>query len=43
MSILSDSHVVPDLLAVGAKSVGLYFARYTYRDLSVDSGLNFGE
>lgn len=35
--------VVPDLHAVGTKSVGPHFARYTYRELTVEGGFDFGE
>lgn len=34
---------VPDLHAVGTKSVGPYFSRYTYRELAVDGGFDFGD
>ncbi|WP_236240140.1 type ISP restriction/modification enzyme [Streptomyces sp. CC228A] len=34
---------VPDLHAVGTKSVGPYFARYTYRELQVEGGFDFGD
>ncbi|MFB4194961.1 DEAD/DEAH box helicase [Streptomyces carpaticus] len=34
---------VPDLHAVGTKSVGPHFARYTYRELTVEGGFDFGE
>lgn len=34
---------VPDLHAVGTKSVGPHFARYTYRELNVEGGIDFGE
>ncbi|MFE9169461.1 DEAD/DEAH box helicase [Streptomyces kebangsaanensis] len=34
---------VPDLHAVGTKSVGPYFARYTYRKLAVEGGFDFGD
>ncbi|MBQ0995876.1 type ISP restriction/modification enzyme [Streptomyces sp. RK62] len=35
--------VVPDLHAVGTKSVGPHFARYTYRELTVEGGFDFRE
>ncbi|MER7782246.1 MULTISPECIES: DEAD/DEAH box helicase [Streptomyces] len=34
---------IPDLHAVGTKSVGPYFSRYSYRELSVDGGFDFGD
>ncbi|MFJ6689943.1 DEAD/DEAH box helicase [Streptomyces sp. NPDC091294] len=33
---------IPDLHAVGTKSVGPHFARYTYRELTVEGGFDFG-
>ncbi|MFF0461170.1 DEAD/DEAH box helicase [Streptomyces mexicanus] len=33
---------IPDLHAVGTKSVGPHFARYTYRKLTVEGGFDFG-
>jgi predicted helicase len=33
---------IPDLHAVGTKSVGPYFARYTYRALAIDGSFDFG-
>ncbi|WP_306796585.1 type ISP restriction/modification enzyme [Nocardia sp. XZ_19_369] len=34
---------IPDLHAVGTKSVGPHFARYTYRKLSAEGGFDFGD
>lgn len=34
---------VPDLHAVGTKSVGPHFARYTYRKIAVEGGFDFGD
>ncbi|WP_405783203.1 DEAD/DEAH box helicase family protein [Streptomyces sp. NBC_01378] len=34
---------VPDLHAVGTKSVGPHFVRYTYRELAVEGGFDFSE
>ncbi|ULR52824.1 DEAD/DEAH box helicase [Streptomyces deccanensis] len=34
---------IPDLHAVGTKSVGPHFARYTYRELAVEGGFDFGD
>ncbi|CAM3952610.1 type ISP restriction/modification enzyme [Nocardia ninae] len=35
--------VVPDLHAVGTKSVGPYFPRFAYRELKIEGGFDFGE
>ncbi|MCH0557751.1 DEAD/DEAH box helicase [Streptomyces sp. MUM 16J] len=38
--LMTDS--IPDLHAVGTKSVGPHFARYTYRELTTEGGFDFG-
>ncbi|MFJ8944265.1 DEAD/DEAH box helicase [Streptomyces sp. NPDC102395] len=39
--LMTDS--IPDLHAVGTKSVGPYFVRYTYRELAAEGGFDFGD
>jgi predicted helicase len=34
--------MIPDLHAVGTRSAGPFFCRYTYREMAVDGGLDFG-
>jgi predicted helicase len=35
-------NTIPDLHAVGTRSVGPFFPRYAYRELAVDGGFDFG-
>jgi predicted helicase len=34
--------MIPDLHAVGTRSAGPFFCRYTYREMAVDGGFDFG-